>query len=266
MEQNPDYFQSEVLKDSSFLYSEPCPYLPGKNSLLEVKPFDFSRFAEYEELLADGWRRSGVVLYRYRCELCARCIPIRISTFDFAPHPSQRRCIRANADIEIRIEDSKFLQRHFALYKKYLAVRHDIDAESITEQSYRDFLISPGSLIIEYDLPEEEALVGISYLDILPNGLSSIYFVFDPEYFRRSLGTFSILRESAIASKMGMNYYYLGFWVPFSRKMDYKSNFAPFELATQGLKREPGFPVDNSPVWRQFQSKAEAIGWLHISV
>ena len=34
--------------------------------------------------------------------------------------------------------------------------------------------------------------------------------------------------------RAGPRYYYLGFWVPFSPKMDYKASFQPFEMALDG--------------------------------
>jgi arginine-tRNA-protein transferase len=56
-----------------------------------------------------------------------------------------------------------------------------------------------------------------------------VYSFFDPEEADRSLGTFMILDHIERAKKMGLAYVYLGYWVPGSRKMDYKGRFLPQE-------------------------------------
>ena len=54
----------------------------------------------------------------------------------------------------------------------------------------------------------------------------------------RSLGTQMILDHIARANAMRLDYVYLGYWVPNSRKMDYKGRFLPQErLAPSGWLR-----------------------------
>lgn len=55
---------------------------------------------------------------------------------------------------------------------------------------------------------------------------------FDPDFSNRSLGTLMILDHIARAKKMGLDYVYLGYWVPNSRKMDYKGRFLPQQRLT----------------------------------
>lgn len=51
-------------------------------------------------------------------------------------------------------------------------------------------------------------------------------------------------------------YYYLGFWVPGSPKMDYKARIRPFELAVGDGASSTG------KSWRQFASRGEALAYL----
>ena len=106
-------------------------------------------------------------------------------------------------------------------------------------------------------------LRGIGFLDILPSGLSSVYFAFDPEQGKRSLGSYSIYAESEVSQKMGKAYYYLGFWVPGAKTMDYKADFPPFQLAfpCDPPKQEDGV----YSAWKEFKSKDEALGQLSAS-
>lgn len=59
-------------------------------------------------------------------------------------------------------------------------------------------------------------LVGVGVLDILPSGVSSVYFFYDTDYEFLKLGTVSALKEIELI-QMYMNdvfkYYYMGFYV-----------------------------------------------------
>ena len=57
-----------------------------------------------------------------------------------------------------------------------------------------------------------------------------MYFYFDPDERRRSLGTFSALYEMIWARQLHLPYWYAGFWVPGCEKMAYKTRFRPCEI------------------------------------
>jgi arginine-tRNA-protein transferase len=81
-------------------------------------------------------------------------------------------------------------------------------------------------------------LLAVALTDVLNDGLSMVYSYFDPDYGSRSLGTLMILDHIERARKMGLAYVYLGYWVPNSRKMDYKGRFLPQErLMPSGWSR-----------------------------
>jgi arginine-tRNA-protein transferase len=93
------------------------------------------------------------------------------------------------------------------------------------------------SRIIEYHDPTlgEDSLVASCLTDIMGDGMSMVYSFFHPDQARRSLGLFMILDHIAIAREAGLPHIYLGYWVPGSRKMDYKAKFAPFEYFRSGV-------------------------------
>lgn len=95
----------------------------------------------------------------------------------------------------------------------------------------------------------DDELVGISVIDILPLCVSSVYFIWNPDYAWASLGKLSALRELALARdirKAGaeqMGWVYMGmlgtmihvssqtgYWVPGCGKMMYKSEYNPSYL------------------------------------
>ena len=98
------------------------------------------------------------------------------------------------------------------------------------EEEYLNFLIeSPvPTEILRYYLGEK--LIGLGWVDLLPELLSSVYFVFDPDYVSRRLGVFSLLYEIEYARSLDIRWLYMGYWVKSSAKMKYKSDYQPAEL------------------------------------
>lgn len=243
-------YTSAVMHENSVLtVSEPCPYLAGQVSTAEVFRAE-GGLDRYEELIAEGWRRSGSLLYRYLCAGCSRCIPIRIPASKISGGKRLSRLLKANNDLSISIVPSRFNIEHFGLYEKYSKIRHP-ETEFSGEAGYRDMIASPLTAITEYRNAEGK-LCGAGIVDILAKGLSSVYFIFDPDEGKRSLGYYSVFIEASLALRMGKPFYYLGFWVPGAPAMDYKADFHPIQIA---VGRQ-------SPAWMEFPGKTHALAWL----
>ena len=74
-------------------------------------------------------------------------------------------------------------------------------------------------------------LIACALVDQLSDGLSLVYSFYDPAQTRSSLGSFVILDHIRRASRGGVPFVYLGYWVEGSHKMDYKAqSFRPLEL------------------------------------
>ncbi len=62
----------------------------------------------------------------------------------------------------------------------------------------------------------DDKIIGISVIDILPSCVSSVYFIWDPDWAWASLGKLSALREIALVLEMkehgvqGMDWLYMG--------------------------------------------------------
>lgn len=246
-----------------YSFTEPCPYREGNRSSGEFA-IGTTYFSRYEELLALGWRRTGLALYRYRCEGCAACVPIRIRADRLTRGKRAKRLAQRNADLSMALVPPILTDERLALYSAYVRDRHGC-IENGLEESFRALIAAPMTALSEYR-DANGKLIALGFLDILPKGLSSAYFAFDPAESSRGVGTYSVFAESAAGFDLGKPYYYLGFWVPGSPKMDYKAQFHPFELAVSekpesALAQRTDFsaPCATTPTWVEFDGKEDAL-------
>ncbi|TVR58495.1 MAG: arginyltransferase [Spirochaetaceae bacterium] len=206
-----------------------CPYLPDRAWVTDTFQVPRIDGRLYENLLSHGWRRSGNTFYRNVCPGCTACLPIRIPTHRFVASKSQRRVIRRNTDVACTRRRTEFTDEAYDLYRAYCDARHG-PHDIIGPKQFATFLVeSPvRAEMMEYRVAGR--LVGVGWIDLLADGISSVYFVFDPAESGRSLGTFSALTEISLARDLGLQWVYLGFFVDGSRKMEYKARFRPHQL------------------------------------
>jgi arginine-tRNA-protein transferase len=218
----------------------PCPYLPGRTERKIVTELSGSDAdALHDRLSRAGFRRSHNIAYSPVCPGCRACIPIRIVAGAFQPDRTQRKVIRANADLAAFEMPARATAEQFGLFQRYQAARHsDGDMAAMGFYDYRamveDTPITTG--VIEFRALDGR-LMGACLTDWVSDGLSAVYSFFEPDDHRRSLGTYAILWLVSRARALGLPYVYLGYWVPESRKMSYKARFRPSEALSGGMWR-----------------------------
>lgn len=205
---------------------QPCQYLPEKTWRFANFYADEIDAKELDTLLSTGWRTFGLYYFQPRCPACAECVPIRIIVDRFAPTKSQRRNARKNNDVRVELGELRYSEEAYAVYEAHSRVRFNKETtvEEFLQSFYND---SCPSLQSNYYLGER--LIGVGFLSRSTSALSSAYFVFDPAFSNRGLGTFSIIKEVAYAALLGLRYYYLGFVIAENRSMSYKVRFGPNE-------------------------------------
>ena len=72
-------------------------------------------------------------------------------------------------------------------------------------------------------------LIGVGIIDVGREDSSSVYFYFDPDESRRSLGVFSVMVEVAWLRTQGGRFHYLGLYVDDCRHLLYKAQYQPHE-------------------------------------
>ena len=160
--------------------------------------------------------------------------------------------MRKNSDITSAMKMPLPTSENYSIFRDYIDQRHT--AGGMTDMTVLDFAAMiedtfVETRLVEYRLQTENSLehsdagegelVGAALSDIMEDGLSMIYSFFKPAYDTRSLGTYMVLDHIERARKLGLPFLYLGYWVPGSSKMEYKSRFSPQErLDATGWHRD----------------------------
>ena len=229
----------------------PCPYLAGKEERKVFTHLVGERASELNNILTQGgFRRSQSIAYRPACEGCRACVSVRVVADEFQASRSMRRIMNRNSDIVSEMRVAVPTSEQYSIFRAYLDSRHRdggmadmtvLDYAMMIEDSHVD------TRLVEYRRRGPDTgfngrgageMLAVALTDVLSDGLSMVYSFFDPDEGDRSLGTFMILDHIDRANRMGLPYVYLGYWVPGSRKMDYKGRFLPQErLMPSGWSR-----------------------------
>lgn len=226
---------------------QPCPYLPGRyekkvfTHLLGDEPVSLNNM-----LSQAGFRRSQNIAYRPACEDCQSCVSVRVIVNDFRPSRTFRRIVARNGDIQPALAPAAATDEQYGLLRRYLDTRHT--EGGMADMSRLDYVAmvedtTVSTRVVEYRLRDDMGaapLIAAALTDTLDDGLSMVYSFYDPQETARSLGTLMVLDHIERARALGLPYVYLGYWVDGSRKMSYKTRFAPLEaLFPEGWRKLP---------------------------
>ena len=187
------------------------------------------------------------MFFRPVCRECSACESLKIDVADYTFSKSARRVIRKNSHLRTIIQRPSITQAHldlFTLYHDYMQERREWDNQPINAKNYyMSFVHSYNTYGYEVLYYDHEALVGVDLIDILQDGISSIYFYYHPEYADHSLGRYSLYRQIMAAKAKNLSWIYLGYYVKGCQSLEYKSQYRPL-YQLEGRPEE-----EHNPVW-----------------
>ncbi|KAI7765518.1 hypothetical protein LZL87_007269 [Fusarium oxysporum] len=142
----------------------------------------------------------------------------------------------------VTLEHDDCTDEKFAVYQNYQAVVHKESPDEITKSGFRRFLCdSPlrretmvtsdgrkrrlGSYHQCYRL--DGKLVAIGVLDLLPECVSSVYFLYHESIHQHAPGKLGALYEIALSIEEGYGWWYPGYYIHSCPKMWYKIDYSP---------------------------------------
>jgi arginyl-tRNA--protein-N-Asp/Glu arginylyltransferase len=213
----------------------PCGYLPDREWSLNYEVVGELTPSEYMVRLKAGWRRFGYSMFRPACPGCRMCLSLRVPVGTFRPDRGQRRAQAANdGSVEIVVGEPRATREKLDLYDRFHEFQHSFKGwPDHGPSTAADYVES----FVEHPFPTEEwcyyrggRLAGVGYVDALPEGLSAIYFFYDPADRDRSPGTYNVLSVIRAAAARGLPHVYLGYYVSGCRSLEYKARFRPNEV------------------------------------
>ncbi len=220
---------NHLLKECAL--DDTCSYLKNRHQTMHYKIIDDCSKDYCSELIERGWRRFGNMFFRPVCRECTACESLKIDVENYKFSKSERRVIRKNSDLHNTIQRPTMTQDHldlFTLYHDYMNEHRGWETQAINAKNYYiSFVYGHHNYGYEVLYFDQEKLIGVDLIDILPNGISSIYFYYHPDYTQRSLGKYSLYRQIIMAQQHQLPWIYLGYYVKGCQSLEYKIQYAP---------------------------------------
>ena len=229
----------KILKE--FISEDKCSYLENKKQTTYYKIIKDCDALYCQNLIERGYRRFGNMFFRPICNSCIECQSIKIDVKNFTFSKSKRRIINKAKDLKSIIRRPSMTKEHLELFDKYhlyMSDKKDWKFTPVTPQHYfTSFVEGYNEFGYEVLYFDDDKLVGVDIIDILDNGVSSIYFYYDPDYAEYSLGKLSLYQQIKFAKKTNKEWIYLGYYVQECPSLSYKAEYKPY-LTLDGRPNE----------------------------
>ena len=215
-----------------FSLNDKCSYIKDKEQTTHYKVIENCSAQNCQDLIERGFRRFGKMYFRPICVDCQECQSIKIDVENFIFSKSQKRIINKASHFKSYVQTPTLSQAHLDLFEKYHLHMKDKKEwsynETTAEHYYQSFVSGHNEFGYEVLYFDEDRLIGVDLIDILEDGISSIYFYYDPDYAQYSLGKFSLYNQIKFAKHSNKKWIYLGYYVQECPSLSYKSEYKPY--------------------------------------
>lgn len=215
-----------------FSLNDKCSYLDDKEQTTHYKIINDCSAETTQELIERGYRRFGKMYFRPICETCNECQSIKIDVANYKFSKSQRRVLKKAKDIDMYIQTPTLTHEHLKLFDKYhlhMSEKKGWSFQKTTPDHYYNSFVTGhqeyGKEVLYF---YEEKLIAVDLIDILEDGISSIYFYYDPDFAHLSLGKLSLLQQIRFAEESNKDWIYLGYYVEECPSLNYKAEYKPY--------------------------------------
>lgn len=219
-----------VLKE--FKLNDKCSYLENREQIMHYKVIDECDANTCQSYIERGYRRFGKMYFRPVCEGCNECQSIKIDVENFKFSKSARRVMKKADFIESIVQRPSLSREHLKLFEKYHLHMKDLRDWNYTkttpEAYYSSFVDGHNDFGYEILYFDAERLIGVDLIDVLEDGISSIYFYYDPDYKKYALGKLSLYNQIQFAKDNDKKWIYLGYYVEDCPSLSYKSYYKPY--------------------------------------
>ncbi|KAH8687839.1 arginine-tRNA-protein transferase-like protein 1 [Tricladium varicosporioides] len=217
-----------------------------------------------KHILGDGYVKEASRLYPLSREQAKK----RNTEFDLVErvHESELQQLRTPPEpahtLSVTLETDEFTDEKYTVFENYQRIVHHEPPSRISKHGFTRFLCSSPLTTSRSDIDRRERklgsyhqcyridgkLVAVGVLDLLPQCVSAVYFMYDESVHQHGFGKIGALREIALAKEDGYNWWYAGFYIHNCVKMKYKGDYHPqyvldpesydWNLLDNGLKKK----------------------------
>ncbi|PVH84574.1 arginine-tRNA-protein transferas-like protein 1 [Cadophora sp. DSE1049] len=200
-----------------------------------------NRFTKY--ILGDSYIKEAARLHPLSREQAKK----RNTDFDVVErvHECEKGQVKVPPEpahtLTVTLESDNFTEEKYILFENYQRVVHHEPPSRITKHGFKNFLCSsplPRSKEV-FDGRERRLgsyhqcyridgrLIAIGVLDLLPQCVSAVYFMYHESVHEHGFGKLGAMREIVLAKEEGYQWWYAGFYIHSCVKMRYKGDFSP---------------------------------------
>ncbi|KAK4180328.1 putative Arginyl-tRNA--protein transferase [Triangularia setosa] len=225
-----------------------CPHYTLRLDSAQYKPTKDQRQALNRfnrHILGDTYARDAARLYPRSREQVRK----RNNEFDLVSrvHESEAKYLNGpppapSHEFTVTLEPDSYTEEKYEIFENYQRVVHREPPSKISRGGFRRFLCdSPlkRGVIVGADRTERKLgsyhqcyringkLVAVGVLDLLPNAVSAVYFMYHESIHSLNPGKLGAMREIALAREAGYRWWYPGYYVHTCAKMRYKVEYRP---------------------------------------